>query len=158
MNLYEFVETEGGADCVNVCPKEYNDDGKGLCKHVDCEDREIVIPNVEQNSCGYHCLFDRYDNSCRSSCTNEDHYEISGSICILKRCAERKLLLDGSVCGSDNCYEEENKCTEIWWNCNDFYGNIETHVCEAKPWSNRTTNWSGDNPCGSGCYLDPNAG
>jgi hypothetical protein len=107
-------------------------------------------------------------SSTPASCFNADHYKTVGAACVLKECRERTAVdWSGSgeeiyPCGPGNCFKDvnnENKCSDTCVNGNHFFESTETHVCEEKECSERTSNSSEKNPCGSGnCFFDRNAG
>jgi hypothetical protein len=101
--------------CSISCPYGYYDgEGKGNCDFVNCDDYELI--GNENESCPYNCLFDEFDNSCHSSCSNFNHYEIYNGTCRLKLYNERLFEDNESEfpCGLDCVYDfskdEGNKC------------------------------------------------
>jgi hypothetical protein len=95
------------------------------------------------------------------SCSNNDHYEVIGSKCVLKSCSNRRRNdSEEYKCGPGHCYFDINKgdeggCSERCMNEDHFEGSDLNHECVEKGCENRTMNSSNIKGCGSyPCFFD----
>jgi hypothetical protein len=99
------------------------------------------------------------------SCSNDDHYEVVGSKCVLKTCSNRRgndSSESGYKCGPGHCYfdwkigeNEKGGCSERCMNEDHFEGSDLNHECVLKECEKRTMNSSDIYGCGSeDCFFD----
>jgi hypothetical protein len=123
---FQDVNGAYGDSCVSSCSNEFHYSGvNGKCTLKDCTDRSPNNSSI--NPCGDNCLKDSNDvngnnssdnDNCRTSCSNNNHFEAENGICVLKSCIERTP--NGSelfACGNE-CYNYIEYLNE------DFNSNI----------------------------------
>jgi hypothetical protein len=103
-----------------------------ICIEINCDNEQVV--NVDNETCPYECIYDRFDKKCRSSCSLPNYYEEINKICRLRPCNERKsngnysdLCGIGCIFNSTNdecqfvCYINDEELSSNKNSNNSFY-------------------------------------